>query len=1207
MNRQPMLPKLRVAFVCLFVGLFTVALQRALWVWPVALASQQAPVVSPILSMATALYHPVFLKNDNDYITTIYVQNITTQTASVALTFSDGTIVSDTIPAKGTLKLAAGDIATLADGVYSLRVNANQSIESVVRIERLGGELSLYRGLLPSEVLAHQPSSSTNLIDFYYGIPFFKSSTLWLTNLNLSNETSVDTIFYDFNGTFITTTNNTLNPGESLSLFAGEISALPADFEGWVEVQSTESLASQLIQVNHDNNFLEHQPIFGGGFFSSHLPRALKGYDEGAGARSTDIFVSNIGTSPAEVELRYYNLSGTLVLTRTYTLTSLGAQLIALDDEAELPNNNLWAVHLSSTQPVIFSEVTDDTDITDVSGTYESLTALELTLPRLSRQSDTHTVFSVQNASLQGMTTTGVINYYDLAGSLALTQTLLLPPNGWIRYDQSLISELGSEFEGSAIIRANGPIRAWVDEYMIGLPATATPTPTNTSTPTNTPTHTSTITPGGSTLTPTNTPSTTPTPSMSNTASPSPTSTTSLPTLTASTSPTIAPRVAQFPFYDGFEGAPEGVMRQTSDVPHTLGTGWAGIFTRQGAIRVSAEAAAGGGYGLLIDDQVADDIASTAALILTINLADQSDVELEFKWREFNDENHPDDGLFISDDRGANWYKILSFNNGPSDFQLERIQLDDALMQHGLTYNSEFQIKFQFYDNHPAPNDGYAIDEVRVQSESEPPPPPIATDPYEDDNSCDKARTIVPDGAIQERSFHEEADEDWLKIEASAAITYVIEARVPPASNADLALELYNACDGQPDGEDPNFSADIRLTFSPPADGTYYLRLRNHNEEVYGAEVTYHVSVRDAKQAASAGAGALIILGGKLRENDLVQENIDHVTNSIYNFARTNGCSADQIYYLAPDMSLDGDGDGLPDVNALANPANLEAAITEWALSRVSPTEPLTLYLMDHGASDTLFLNGANESVTTSQLDEWLSELEESVPGLESNIIVEACQSGSFISPTQSMSRDKRVLISSTGDLSLAYASEEGAVFSDAFLDALAQGMNLQAAFDEGASAADLAHPDQTAWLDDTGDGRYEPDSDGELAALRGFACAAPPPGELWAPFIVQAQAQDGTISAEVRDDKGVESVKAIIYPPGYSQPDSSQELIPDPEPIFLEAQGNDLYSVELDELTETGTYRIVLYAEDEDGLTSRPKEVLARGSWQIYLPIVER
>jgi hypothetical protein len=663
--------------------------------------------------------------------------------------------------------------------------------------------------------------------------------------------------------------------------------------------------------------------------------------------------------------------------------------------------------------------------------------------------------------------------------------------------------------------------------------------------------------------------------------------------------------VAQFPFYDGFEGAEEGVMRRASEVPHTLDTGWSAIFTAQGAIRVSGEAAAEGDYGVLIDDQVADEIASTAALILTINLADQSEVELEFLWREFNDENHPDDGVFISDDRGVNWYKILSFNNGPSEFQLERIQLDDVVMQHGLTYNDEFQIKFQFYDNHPAPNDGYAIDEVRVQSESDPPPPPIATDLYEDDNSCDKARTIVPDGTIQEHSFHEEGDEDWIKIDASSAITYVIEARVPPASNADLALELYNACDGQPDDEDPNFSADIRLTFSPPADGTYYLRLRNHNASLYGADVTYHVSVRDPQ--TSAGAGALIILGGKLRENDLVQDNIDHVTNAIYKLARTTGCSADQIYYLAPDMSLDGDGDGQPDVNALANPANLEAAITDWALSRVSPTKPLTLYLMDHGASDTLFLNGANESVTTSQLDEWLSQLEESVPGLESNIIVEACQSGSFISPTESMSRDGRALISSTGDLSLAYASEEGAVFSDAFLDALAQGMNLQAAFDEGASAADLAHPDQTAWLDDTGDGRYNPDSDGELAAQRGFACAAPPPGELWAPFIVQAQLQEGTITAEVRDDRGVEVVKAVIYPPSYSQPDSSQELIPDPEPIFLEAQGNDLYRVELDAFTEAGSYRIVLYAEDEDGLTSRPKEVLARATWQIYLPIVER
>jgi hypothetical protein len=114
--------------------------------------------------------------------------------------------------------------------------------------------------------------------------------------------------------------------------------------------------------------------------------------------------------------------------------------------------------------------------------------------------------------------------------------------------------------------------------------------------------------------------------------------------------------------------------------------------------------------------------------------------------------------------------------------------------------------------------------------------------------------------------------------------------------------------------------------------------------------------------------------------------------------------------------------------------------------------------------------------------------------------------------------------------------------------------------------------------------------------SLRSFACTAPPAAELWPPFIASAEIRDATgsqaeIWAEVRDDLGVESVWAIIYPPSYTQPDSSTELIPEPEPVMLTAQGKEQYSVTFDNFEESGSYRVVLYAQDDDDLTSRPKD----------------
>ncbi len=159
---------------------------------------------------------------------------------------------------------------------------------------------------------------------------------------------------------------------------------------------------------------------------------------------------------------------------------------------------------------------------------------------------------------------------------------------------------------------------------------------------------------------------------------------------------------ASFPFSDDFESS-------------NLGSGWTTYITEEGRVRVAGGYPYQGTYSLLLDDSVSGSSYSTSAAILTLNLSGQNEVELEFWWREFSDENHVEDGVFISADSGGTWYRVLSFNGGTSTYQRALIELDVVAATNGIALNDHFQIKFQFRDNYSIATDGYSIDNVNVQ------------------------------------------------------------------------------------------------------------------------------------------------------------------------------------------------------------------------------------------------------------------------------------------------------------------------------------------------------------------------------------------------------------------------------------------------------------------------------------------------------------
>ncbi len=489
--------------------------------------------------------------------------------------------------------------------------------------------------------------------------------------------------------------------------------------------------------------------------------------------------------------------------------------------------------------------------------------------------------------------------------------------------------------------------------------------------------------------------------------------------------------------------------------------------------------------------------------------------------------------------------------------------------------------------------------------------PAASPDSYEANDSCGQAGAIANDGVFQEHTFHAQGDTDWVQFSAAAATTYRIEVQPVGNSLADVNLEIYTQCNAAlADSWQATFTPGVRLDFAAPQAGTVYLKLNNYDANVYGLDLGYRIAVRPL-QSTTQKKGAVIIMAGRLKGADRLQANIHHITDNVYTLFKASGYSDDNINYLATDPTLAGrDSD--------ATLATLQAAITTWAVSKVSVEQPLTLYLMDHGGIDTFYVDGVNgQTLAPALLNEWLTQLEAAVPGVKLTVVIEACYSGSFIEGAQRISKAGRLIITSTNAQNVAYASSKGAQFSDRFLTSLREGYGFSNSFWDAQYSVRRLNALQEPWIDANGNGVPNETADGADANTHS-ADNQQQPADLWAPFIATAQGptaivdNKGLLRAEVRDNKGVKRVWAAIYSPGYNPPTNVEELVAEDVPtIDLTALGNHQFSAEYDQFNADGLYRIALYAEDNDGLKAKftllevRKGVTTDG--QLFLPLVSR
>ena len=168
-----------------------------------------------------------------------------------------------------------------------------------------------------------------------------------------------------------------------------------------------------------------------------------------------------------------------------------------------------------------------------------------------------------------------------------------------------------------------------------------------------------------------------------------------------------------------------------------LGAEWSLSSEPNGRIRLFSDpgnvpASPGSGGNALVMDVITDQTFATNRATLTMDLAANNGGILTYWAYESNDEDHPEDGLFLSD--GVTEVQVFNHNSIPNNsWTMVTVDLGAEASQAGLTLTSNFEIIFSQRDNFTAPTDGLWVDDVLII----PPPPADIGQPNEADAFLD--------------------------------------------------------------------------------------------------------------------------------------------------------------------------------------------------------------------------------------------------------------------------------------------------------------------------------------------------------------------------------------------------------------------------------------------------------------------------------------
>jgi hypothetical protein len=342
--------------------------------------------------------------------------------------------------------------------------------------------------------------------------------------------------------------------------------------------------------------------------------------------------------------------------------------------------------------------------------------------------------------------------------------------------------------------------------------------------------------------------------------------------------------------------------------------------------------------------------------------------------------------------------------------------------------------------------------------------------------------------------------------------------------------------------------------------------------------------------------GKAIIVGGGRDLNDPVWLASDYIANKAFNVLRYKGYSRENIRYLSLQPGRDIDGNGLlDDIAGSSSFANVEMAFTNW----VGNANRLFVYLVDHGSTfsgEGYFRLNSGEYLRGSQLNGWLNAIQNRYQ-TEVVVVIDCCYAGSFVHDLAYAGPAKRVVIAATSSAELTYFLSGGFVsFSDLFLSGMMEGLDLQQAF---LLAQDGMQAYQSPTLDDNGDGIYQPNVDGTIAARIQIGAThlagkdVPVIGAVAASQTLSAGTTAALWADQLQSFYPIQRVYCTILPPSFSVNTNAGVPVTGVSEVELTPDASGRYQASFDGFTEAGAYKVNYYARDIWDSVSPPQSGL--------------
>ena len=434
----------------------------------------------------------------------------------------------------------------------------------------------------------------------------------------------------------------------------------------------------------------------------------------------------------------------------------------------------------------------------------------------------------------------------------------------------------------------------------------------------------------------------------------------------------------------------------------------------------------------------------------------------------------------------------------------------------------------------------------------------------------------------------DEDNETLLEIIDEGSIS--LSGRIEPNPGIVEATLLITQPNGGTEFETVDTNAQGAFTFVPKIDanGEWEFTVSwDGNDEYDSASTDEHI----LEVERSIGKVIIVQGGGDSSDNETFAA-FNVLANQIYEVFIQRRFTDDDIYYLNPERQA-------PKVDEVTSLDALEYAMTTWAAENLTPDLSLYIYVLTHNRSPQGLVmeksNGVEVILAAGKLDELLDQLQDKCKDI--TVIIEACNSEEFIDPLKGAAR---VIIASSQKDTRAVVMQNVS-FSKYLFDQVLDNQNLRDAFQNAKSELPLRNRifgDQTPQLD--ADGNGIPNESTDMTAVEdkhidgdyeseGYPTEPPEILQVCDDQELTEGESEATIWARVSPLGEGGRVWGTVVPPDFAAGGSGAEcFLSDANlpTVDLELAEDNRYEGEYKNLDKVGTYTILIYAENSDGVS---------------------